>query len=89
MVHKRQVERQELLLLVLLFYYCSSFIILIASLIIALHLRNVHAAHFWLELTEIEYLKTSLRTFEIASLRKITNLAGIIPLDFLYACRQG
>lgn len=70
-------------------YYCSSFIVIIASLIIALHLRNVRGAHFCLQLAETEHLKTSLRTFEIASLRKITNLSGIIPLDFLYACRQG
>lgn len=43
-----------------------------------------HASY--LELTEKEHLKKSLRIFEITSIRKITKLAHIIPLDFLYAC---
>lgn len=47
MVHKRQMERQELLLLSL-FYYCSSFITIVVSLLIALHLRNAHGACFLL-----------------------------------------
>lgn len=43
----------------------------------------------YLQLTEREHLTKPLRIFEITNLRKITKLAHIIPLHFLYACRQG
>lgn len=88
-VHRRQVDKWDLVLLLLLFHYCSSFIIIVISLLL-LCIWGTHSEHAsYLHLTEREHLKKSLRVFEITKLRKITQLAHITPLGFLYACWQG
>lgn len=89
MVHKRQVERQKLLLLPLLFYYCSSFIIIVVSLLIAVHPRNTHTPCFLFGTDREGASQKAPEDFWDHKLRKITKLARIIPLDFLYACWQG
>lgn len=76
-------------------FHCFTIVhhfIIVVSLLIAVNLRYAHgacSACSYLKLTERERLKKPLRIFEITNLRKITKLAHIIPLDFLYGCKQG